>query len=70
MIKEYKGVFLCILSFIVSFISSILIIYGAYKLNTILIYVALIVLLVAMLLMIYGIILIVKKYKEKKKNEV
>ena len=67
MIKEYKGIILCICSAIINLISGFLIIIGAYNQNKILIYIALFVLIIGMISMIYGIYLIYKKYKDSKK---
>ena len=67
MIKEFKGLILCICSAVINLISGFLIIIGAYNQNKILIYIALVVLIIGMLLMIYGIFLIYQKYKEAKK---
>lgn len=66
MIKEYKGLILCICSAVINLISGFLIIIGAYNQTKILIYIALVVLIIGMLLMIYGIFLIYQKYKEAK----
>ena len=63
MIKEFKGLILCICSSVINLISGFLIIIGAYNQNKILIYIALVVLIICMLLMIYGIFLIYQKYK-------
>ena len=59
MIKEFKGLILCICSAVINLISGFLIIIGAYNQNKILIYIALV-------LMIYGIFLIYQKYKVAK----
>lgn len=67
MIKEYKGLILCICSVIINLISGFLIIIGAYNQNKVLIYIALFVLIIGMISMIYGIYLIYQKYKESKK---
>lgn len=67
MIKEYKGVLLCACSILVNLISGFLIIIGAYSLNKVLVYIALIILFIGMLSMLYGLYLIYKKYKESKK---
>lgn len=69
MISKYKGVILCILSFMFSFVSSFLIIFGAYNQNNTLIYVSLSILLIALILMVFGIYFIYKKFKGNK-NEV
>ena len=66
MIKEFKGLILCICSDVINLISGFLIIIGAYNLNKILINIALVVLIIGMLLMIYGIFLIYQKYKVAK----
>ena len=66
MIKEFKGLILCICSAVINLISGFLIIIGAYNQNKILIYIALVVLIIGMLLMIYGIFLIYQKYKVAK----
>lgn len=66
MIKEFKGLILCICSVVINLISGFLIIIGAYNQNKILIYIALVVLIIGMLLMIYGIFLIYQKYKVAK----
>ena len=59
MIKEFKGLILCICSAVINLISGFLIIIGAYNQNKILIYIALVVL-------INGIFLIYQKYKVAK----
>ena len=64
MIKEFKGLILCICSAVINLISGFLIIIGAYNQN--MIYIALVVLIIGMLLMIYGIFLIYQKYKVAK----
>ena len=51
MIKEFKGLILCICSAVINLISGFLIIIGAYNQNKILIYIALVVLIIGMLLM-------------------
>ena len=66
MIKEFKGLILCICSAVINLISGFLIIIGAYNQNKILIYIALVVLIIGMLIMIYGIFLIYQKYKVAK----
>ena len=66
MIKEFKGLILCICSAVINLISGFLIIIGAYNQNKILIYIDLVVLIIGMLLMIYGIFLIYQKYKVAK----
>ena len=66
MIKEFKGLILCICSAVINLISGFLIIIGAYNQNKILICIALVVLIIGMLLMIYGILLIYQKYKVAK----
>lgn len=66
MIKEFKGLILCICSAVINLISGFLIIIGAYNQNKILIYIALVVLIIGMLLMIYSIFLIYQKYKVAK----
>ena len=70
MIKEYKGIILCIFSCLINLISGFLIIIGSFNKNVVLVYVALGILLVGMILMVFGIYFLYNKYKDSKKHEI